>query len=800
MSDNKSFVGTVAVIGSGKMGGDIATVYAMQGYQVLMFDMKAAVAETNIKNLVGNEKHPLKEEHLANFKFLGANDSVDREKIKGASIIHEAVFEDPTVKQQMFGWVHTFRDPKSYVCTNTSSIDLNELAKYFTPEEKSTFTGVHFHQPVWGKPAVEMIKLEGAEKPYDDMLKMVKEKFGATIIEVPNVAGFASNGQGTPMIAKTINAAIKHDVNIQEADVVMKAAGLPMGIFGVVDYIGTRTSYNIAQTMHNGLPEGNSYSATYTQNVSKEGSEVSTSPQKIFEALGSNNTQFYKYEGFKKTSMVDLNDLSVQIPCEARPKVDAAANAAKVADTVNPLGLNAMMETDSKYGRFTKEAIMESLLYHASMVPSIAYNPIDIDTLQKSGWSYKRGSFQMIDEIGADKLVSYAKEKGIEVPKILETVLEKGDNGKFYRYHDNQLQVMNADGNYVSHETLSKYALSDVAPYIKPIIDNKDARVFVMNEIMVVDFKTKGNNVSAGVLDTIQEVNALGKSGKYKGAVFGNGEKNFAVGADLNLFLAGCETRDFKPSNDFIQHGQEVFSDLQHANFPKVFTGIGMALGGGAELTMHCDSGVVGSKFVIGLVENKVGLIPGWGGTEEILHRLVQKQAASNEGSKVDPFLQVMDYLANNTISKDSKQAKEMGFLNEQTKIMKDEKELLPTAIQQVRAMAENYQAPEASYTIQVPIGVKAALSKKIQDITQTSEVNAHQKQVLEAGATLLGSFEGKSVTSEQLREKAREIFSGLVSHPAASACIQHTMKTGERLPTDQYPAGSLDTNEKKFG
>ncbi len=343
-----------------------------------------------------------------------------------------------------------------------------------------------------------------------------------------------------------------------------------------------------------------------------------------------------------------------------------------------------------------------------------------------------------------------------------------------------------------------RYSFADIASTTDPLIDTPDAQVFVHKGALLFNIKTKGNKITGGVLDVIDEAIDVVAAypDKYKGIIFGNGGKNFAVGADLDVFLEDGKNKKWDNSNAFIARGQEVLWKLQHAPFPKIFMGKGLALGGGAELAMHCDTGVVTPDFRIGLVENKVGLIPGWGGTEELLFNLVERQLAkqqeTGEGSIIDAFVHTFDYLAENTL-KAAEDAKQAGFIPKDTQVLQDENALLPAAVEQINTMANHYQAPDASRHIYIPVGVKATLEKRLHAKTG---LNSHQQQVLEADIALLGSMEGKQVTATQLYTKARELFGTLVSHPAACACIEHTKATGNALPTESYPPGSLENRK----
>ncbi|MFZ5597490.1 MAG: enoyl-CoA hydratase-related protein [Bacillota bacterium] len=102
--------------------------------------------------------------------------------------------------------------------------------------------------------------------------------------------------------------------------------------------------------------------------------------------------------------------------------------------------------------------------------------------------------------------------------------------------------------------------------------------------------------------------------------ITGSGEKLFSGGADIKEFVA--------PNSDlpFI-NGHDVFSKIENYPKPVLAAMQGSAYGGGNELAMSCHLRILSSSAKIGLPEVKLGIIPGWGGTQR-LPRLIGKTKA----------------------------------------------------------------------------------------------------------------------------------------------------------------------------
>ena len=105
--------------------------------------------------------------------------------------------------------------------------------------------------------------------------------------------------------------------------------------------------------------------------------------------------------------------------------------------------------------------------------------------------------------------------------------------------------------------------------------------------------------------------------------ITGSGEKAFVAGADINEFT-GLTPEEGRL---LMRHGQEVYNYLENMKTPSIAAVNGYALGGGCELSMACDLRIASANAKFGQPETKLGIIPGWGGTQR-LTRLVGKTHA----------------------------------------------------------------------------------------------------------------------------------------------------------------------------
>jgi len=101
--------------------------------------------------------------------------------------------------------------------------------------------------------------------------------------------------------------------------------------------------------------------------------------------------------------------------------------------------------------------------------------------------------------------------------------------------------------------------------------------------------------------------------------ITGAGEKAFSSGADLKMVSTALRTPgaiDEAPVRIYMEQGQRVFRKIEDLNKPVIAAINGWCLGGGLELAAACDIRIASENAKLGHTEVRIGLIPGWGGTQ----------------------------------------------------------------------------------------------------------------------------------------------------------------------------------------
>src|SRR5260221_9797232 len=113
----------------------------------------------------------------------------------------------------------------------------------------------------------------------------------------------------------------------------------------------------------------------------------------------------------------------------------------------------------------------------------------------------------------------------------------------------------------------------------------------------------------------------------FDAMVIANQAVNFSVGANLMLVLVGAQEQEWDELHMAVKQFQNVNLAIKYAKRPVVAAPQGMALGGGCEIGLHAARIHSAAEAYVGLVETGVGLIPGGGGTKEMLIRANENAA-----------------------------------------------------------------------------------------------------------------------------------------------------------------------------
>ena len=254
MSDVK----TIGVLGAGQMGGGIAQVAAVSGFNVVVFDSFPGAIDrckgVHAKSLAKFvEKGKLSQADAD--AAAGRVRFVDKlENLTGCDWVVEAVVEDAKVKKDLFATLtKMYPDERVVLATNTSSISITEIATA-AGATASRVVGMHFFNPVPLMQLVEVIPAVQTAPAVVDRTIALATKMGKTPLKANDRAGFISNRVLMPMINEAFYAWMEGVAEPEAIDGIMKlGCNFPMGPLRLADFIGLDTCVNIMNVLADGL-------------------------------------------------------------------------------------------------------------------------------------------------------------------------------------------------------------------------------------------------------------------------------------------------------------------------------------------------------------------------------------------------------------------------------------------------------------------------------------------------------------------------------------------------------------------
>jgi 3-hydroxybutyryl-CoA dehydrogenase len=249
-------VKVVGVIGSGTMGNGIAQVFAQAGREVVMVDIKeeflkkaTATIEKNLGRMVKKEKITDEQAKEALGRIKTSTNVADA---SGAQLVVEAVFEDMSIKSEIFKKLDANCPPETILSSNTSSISITGIAA--TTNRPDRVIGMHFMNPVPVMKLVEVIRGLATSDETTGLVKALSEDIGKVPVEANDYPGFVSNRVLLPMINEAVYCLMEGVAEVEAIDTVLKLGmNHPMGPLALADLIGLDVCLSIMNVLHEGL-------------------------------------------------------------------------------------------------------------------------------------------------------------------------------------------------------------------------------------------------------------------------------------------------------------------------------------------------------------------------------------------------------------------------------------------------------------------------------------------------------------------------------------------------------------------
>ena len=778
----------VAVIGAGLMGSGIAAHVANAGFPVTLLDIvpngatnRNVIAETAIKNMLKPVKmgSPTPLMHKENSKLIKVGNIEDDIKLIGdADLIIEVVLEKLEIKHNVFQKIDKYRKKNSIVTSNTSTIPREILIKGMPESFAKDFMIAHFFNPPRYLRLLEIVAGKEVSKEKVEIISNFCDlNLGKEVVLCNDTPGFIGNRIGTYWTLVGMIEAVKLGLTVEEADAVMgRPIGAPKtGIFGLLDVVGLDLIPHVTESMSSNLSNEDMYNLGVKE---QEGLGI----DKILETMISEGYTGRKGKGgfyrlntlngkrIKESRNLETGEYS---PSNKRTGLESVKAAKK--------GLRTLVEYNDKGGEYAWRVLSKTLSYAASLVPEITDNLVNVDLAMKNGFLWKKGPFEMLDDLGPSWFAAKLTEENIQVPELLNAV----SDGHFYDTNNGDLNYLDITGNYSKLEKPSGYLnTQDIKRGKKPIFRNSSASLWDMGEnILLVEFHSKMNSMDPLIMEALSEASDFCESGDYKGLVIGNDGTNFSAGANLGLTSFVTNVGAWEEAEKFVQGGQLAFMMLKHGNFPVVGASHGLAIGGGCEVLLACDAIQAHSESYIGLVEVGVGLVPAWGGCKEMITRWSEDPRQPK--GPMATIKSIFENVGTAKVATSAQEARDMNLLRSEDQITMNRERLLHDAKELCKKMVDNYQTPEPkNHYLPGPSG-KAALDLAVDDLLKAGHATPHDVVVTKELSYILSGGDTdptETVSDEKILEMEREGILRLMRTEGTMDRVEHMLTTGRPL------------------
>lgn len=249
---------TIAVVGSGVMGGGIAQVAAQYGFDVVLEDMKKEYVMAGLGKIGERLEKRVREGKMKSGEIgqiLSRIRTVSSlEECCDADLIIEAALEKEDVKKTIFQELDSFCRAETVFATNTSSIPVTKLAR--ATKRPDRFVGMHFMNPAYIMKLVEVIKGPDTSEKTAGLIKAVCERMGKIAVAVNDSPGFVISRVLATMINDAIFCLQEGVASKEGIDTIMKTgANHPMGPFELADLMGLDVCLEILSVLHADLGE-----------------------------------------------------------------------------------------------------------------------------------------------------------------------------------------------------------------------------------------------------------------------------------------------------------------------------------------------------------------------------------------------------------------------------------------------------------------------------------------------------------------------------------------------------------------
>jgi 3-hydroxyacyl-CoA dehydrogenase len=797
------------------MGSRIAAHLANAGIPTLLLDLPfAKTAERPEGAQPKNKLAILAIENLAKSKPAAFYDSAfagrvtpgnfddDLPRLAQCDWIIEAVAENLAIKHQLLERVLPHLAAGAILTTNTSGLPIHQIASALPDPVKKRFFGTHFFNPPRYMQLLEIIPLPETDPALLSAFAAFADRLlGKQVVLANDTPNFIANRIGVTVLFTAAALMLRQGLTIEEADALTgQAIGWPRtGTFRLADMVGIDVLAHVAANFPQGA-SGGSFSGLLAEIVKRNW-------------LGDKTHQgFYKKtraaDGKEIREVLDLKTLEYRPLAKASiPSLEMAKNAATLKERLRILLANDPAK--DKAAAFLWPLLSTLWNFSAERIGEAANDTPSIDRAMRAGFNWELGPFEMWDAAGVRETVARMKAMNLTVSPAVQQLLDSGNDHWYAPDGPHCFNPATAAWDLIPHQP-GHMRVADYRRGRRPVgscivrSNSAASLVDIGDHIACIELHSLKNAIGGDVVSLISSVLRPDSDPvrDFAGFVISGDRDNFSVGANLLQLLLAAQEGEWDEVNGAIRGFQQMTQAIKFCPRPVVAAPFGMTLGGGVEVCLHAARRQPFAETYIGLVEAGVGLIPGGGGTKEMLLRAVDAAAAAmppdprgqNPGparfaqsaEMLNALRRALETIAMAKVSTSAMEGRTLGLLSPADRITANRERLLLDAKAQVQALIEGgYTAPVPREVPAPGLAALATLEMGVFLMGEAGYASEHDQKVARWAAYILagGRVTAGSLVSEQyLLDLEREAFLSLCGERKTQERIGFTLKTGKPL------------------
>ncbi len=753
----------VGVIGAGTMGHGIAALAASAGIAVDLLDIAGPAGDPDAPARQGLER--AKKARPAAFMDPAraaliriGNTTDDLGVLADCDLVIEAIIEQLEPKRALYERLETLLPAHAIIASNTSGIPMALLTEGRSERFTRHFVGMHFFNPPRYLHLLEVIPTaHTAPETIADARRFSERVLGKGIVTARDVPGFVANRLGVFGMVLALRMMEEFDLTIDEVDVL---TGPLLGraksaTFRTADLTGLDVLSHVADGLARATGEDFAL-PVWVRAMVKSG--------QLGEKSGAG---FYKKVG-KEIHTLDRKTMGYA-PA-AKLETPAIGKAMRL-----PLGerLRAAVALDGAYGRFAREYLTRLSRYVIATAPGIAYHLSDVDHAMEWGFAWEAGPFAQLDLLG-DALPDAA---ALRPAAAIEG---------YYAADGARALSLDWTGYEPIREAEGLVRTAALRRAGGALAQSADASLWDAGDgVALLEFHSKMNSLGEGVLAMVRKALDVVERRDLAGLVIGNDDpRTFTAGADLGMVAAMAQAGNWKGLEEAVETFQACSMSIRSAPFPVVVAPFGLTLGGGCEWSLHADALQAHAELYMGLVEVGVGLLPGGGGTKELLFRFSQELSAYDDADPFEAAKRAFRMIAMASVSTSALEARTLGFLREGDGISMNRDFLLADAKRRVLDLAPAYVAPPPRAIDVVGRAGVGNLHYAAWAMHEAGQASDHDVRMALEIANVLCGGDGpaRRATEADILDLERDAFLRLLGTRETQERIAHMLKTGKPL------------------